>query len=239
MSDEDAEVFLSNYSRTLGEMIERFPDNIWSGEKRWIINNALVQYLEKTNQYYSGYYPHYDENIFQLLRLISTKLKDSIERIGDKDKKLSDFLSEIHSRLEQVIKNLGSKYGNKYPEYSPEEKAYQNRYYQKYQKPSKKFQYGKTGLELDQSVLDQIMQICKDGESHKKQEYIDNIIPEEQMRHNLEQLAKIRDEFRKKNAELEANKKGQEENREVLSLSNETPLLEKIRKTGKIIEKVN
>jgi hypothetical protein len=183
----------------------------------------------------------YNPDVISNLRLLITRLHDTIQRSKDKgDLKMQKFLEDAEAQLEKILNNLIGKYGN--PSKTQDEVNYEKRYQKYYYKyPYPRTKNTKTGLSLEEEVKEQILQIMKDGESHKSQGYIDNIIPEEQMIYTLEQLSKIREEYRKRNAELEANRKAKEEKEEkALSLSmdsSKTPLLDRIRKSGKIIMK--
>jgi hypothetical protein len=153
---------------------------------------------------------------------------------------LKNFLEDTLTQLTEVLNGLTKKYTN--PEPSQYEKQYQERktkgsyYYPVKKYPQKKrTEYTKTGLSVEETTRDQILQVLE-GEPGT---YPNNsIMKPELWNYTLEKLRQKYLEYKAKNSELEANREKweKEEHPFTLSKDNDTKknLLELLREKGKI-----
>jgi hypothetical protein len=241
MPEEDRYTYdldlLINEVVSLSGYIEDFPDNLYNPTHREIVCTGLSEYATAIGGYYNKPYGEYQTSIVQNLRLIVAKLKDAIMKLQDMkgEGKLVAFLKDNYEELAKILNDLLKKYPSIGP--SEYEKSYYERkkrgtyYYPGYNpKYSKKYpekkrvQYGKTGLSIEDSSRDEIMEMFTAPPGTYQNT---SIVKPELWNYTLEKLQKEYQEYKRKNTIS-------------LSLSeDEKPktLLELIREKGKIPER--
>ena len=235
------EQFIVDYSIPLSGYIEDFPEHLYDARFREIVSVGLEEYTNRIYNYYRGKYP-YEPSIIQNLRLLISKLKDTIEKISNirGEPNLKEFLKEMLDGLSNELNELVKKYQS--PEPSEYEKQYEERkkkgsYYYPYPKYPKKTrtEYTKTGLSVEESTRDEILKIL---EAEPGTYPNDSIVKPELWNYTLEKLRQKYLEYKAKNSELEANREKweKEEHPFTLSKDNDTKknLLELLREKGKI-----
>jgi hypothetical protein len=199
---EDLE-YLFELSIPLSAYIEDFyPDNLYNARFRTIIGRGLSELSLQAYNYYNKGHP-YEPSVIQNLRLIVNKLADMIQKIQNVkgEAVLKNFLEDTLTQLTEVLNGLTKKYTN--PEPSQYEKQYQERktkgsyYYPEKKYPQKKrVEYTKTGLSVEETTRDQILQVLE-GEPGT---YPNNsIMKPELWNYTLEKLREKYLEYKKKN----------------------------------------